>query len=101
MKKLEKKQKAQETLEFIAENTIRLVEHMTKEVIKPLIKKGVFTKNGNYDVDLVIELAYSFHPNISSYYGLIPKETILMGIKKGFRPYFTNELNYIIQNNLK
>lgn len=74
---------------------------MTKEVIKPLIKKGMFDKNGNYDVDFVVELAYSFHPNISNYYGSFPKETILTCIKKGFRPYFTNELNYIIQNNLK
>jgi len=95
------RQDAQEVLEFIGENTIRLVEHMTKEVIKPLIKKGVLSKNGKYDVDAIVELAYGFHPNISNYYGSFPKETILTCIKKGFRPYFTNELNYIIQNNLK
>jgi hypothetical protein len=95
------KKKAQEVLEFIAENTIKLAEHMTKEVIKPLIKKGVFSKNAKWDTEAVVELAYSFHPDISNYYGSFSKDIILTCIKQGFKPYFTNELNYIIKNNLK
>jgi len=95
------KQDAHEVVNLMVQRTIDLVDNMSKEVIKPLIKQGVFSKNGNYDYETVIKLAYEFHEGIKDYYGDFTEEIVLTVINQATQPYFRNELNYIIENNIK